>query len=153
YLKQPPAFASTTQQRRYELRHRFLRSTTCLPSSNPRSLAKIPCRSWSRGRRNTPPSREKRSRRRTRRPMARQVAQSAQIAFDRSLYILEAVEAGVAAYADHAQIVLTPSADAIVADISEREGGDVEDIAKAFCNHVLFETIARLRQAALREVA
>ena len=74
------------------------------------------------------------------------------ITFQRSLYLPEAVDAAVAAYAEHATIEVTPSADALVAVISAVVGNDAEIVAHAFCNHVLHETIARLRQAAPPEV-
>ncbi len=73
-----------------------------------------------------------------------------QLTFDRSLYLPDAVEAAAAAYAEHAQIELTSTADAVVAEISSMGEHDPEVVAKAFCNHVLHETIVRLRQAALR---
>ena len=72
-----------------------------------------------------------------------------QITFDRSLYLPEAVEAAAAAYADHATIELTPTADAVVAVMSAVAGGDPEIVANAFCNHVLHETIARMHSAVL----
>lgn len=73
-----------------------------------------------------------------------------QVSFDRSLYLPDAVEAAAAAYAQHAQIDLTPTDDAVVAKISDVGEHDPDVVAKAFCNHVLHETIVRLRQAALR---
>jgi hypothetical protein len=73
------------------------------------------------------------------------------ITFDRSLYLPEAVEAAAAAYAEHASIELTPGADAVVATIREVHEHDPQLVAHAFCNHVLYETIARQRQAALDE--
>jgi hypothetical protein len=74
------------------------------------------------------------------------------ITFDRSLYLPEAVDAAVAAYAEHAEIEVTPTADGMVAVISGVVGNDPEVVANAFCNHVLYETIARVHQAALPEV-
>jgi hypothetical protein len=67
------------------------------------------------------------------------------ISFDRSLYLPEAVDAAVAAYAEYARITLTPSADAIVAEIADGGDYDARTIANAFCNHVLHETIGRRR--------
>jgi hypothetical protein len=75
------------------------------------------------------------------------------ITFDTSLYLPEAVEAAVAAYAGHAQIELTPSPAGIVATISGVVGNDPRIVANAFCNHALYETIARRRQAGLQEVS
>jgi glycerophosphoryl diester phosphodiesterase len=77
---------------------------------------------------------------------------SKRISFDRSLYLPEAVEAAAAAYAEYAEIDVTLTADAVVAVISGVSEHDPEMVANAFCNHVLHETIARLRQAPLREV-
>lgn len=74
------------------------------------------------------------------------------IVFDRSLYLLEAVEAAAAAYGEHARIALSPSDDAVVAVISEVVDHDEREVVNAFCNHVLHETIARVRQSALQEV-
>lgn len=71
---------------------------------------------------------------------------SKRITFDRSLYLPQAVEAAAAAYAEHAQIEVTPSADAVVAEISGVVDNDPDVVANAFCNHVLYETIVRLRQ-------
>ena len=76
-----------------------------------------------------------------------------EISFDRSLYLPEAVEAAAAAYAEHAKIELTPTADAVEATVSSFAGNDEDLVANAFCNHVLYETIARKRQAVLQEVA
>lgn len=73
------------------------------------------------------------------------------ISFERSLYLPEAVDAAAAAYAEHAQIEVTPAADAVVAVISAP--ADEQTVVHAFCNHVLYETITRRRQAALDEVA
>jgi len=73
------------------------------------------------------------------------------IIFDRSLYLPEAVEAAAAAYAEHAEIELTPAADAVVAVISRVVEHDPHLVANAFCNHALHETIARMRQATLQE--
>lgn len=68
------------------------------------------------------------------------------VRFDRSLYVPEAVEAAAAAYAEHAQIELSTTAEAVVAEISAVAGNDAATVANAFCNHVLHETIARLHQ-------
>jgi hypothetical protein len=69
------------------------------------------------------------------------------IIFDRSLYLPEAVEAAATAYAEHAKIELTPSGDTVVAVISDVVEHDPQTVANAFCNHVLHETIVRMRQA------
>jgi hypothetical protein len=75
------------------------------------------------------------------------------IRFDRSLYLPEAVDAAATAYAEHAQIDVTTTADAVVAELSARDADEQRTVVNAFCNHVLHETIARRRQAALEEDA
>lgn len=75
----------------------------------------------------------------------------AEIVFDGSLYLPDAVTAAAAAYADHLQIELTQTADAVVAKVSGSVADDTQTVVNAFCNHVLYETIARRRQAALQE--
>ena len=80
------------------------------------------------------------------------MAMDKRIAFDRSLYVLEAVEAAASAYAEHAEVKLSPNAEAVDVTISVAAGDDLEAVAHAFCNHVLYETIARKRGAALQEV-
>lgn len=65
------------------------------------------------------------------------------VSFDRSLYLPEAVEAAVAAYAEHARIEVTSADGAIVALITAVGDIDPGLVANAFSNHVLHETIAR----------
>ena len=77
---------------------------------------------------------------------------SERITFDRSLYSPDAVEAAAEAYAEYAKIAVSPGTDAIVAEVSDTGDLDPQTVAHAFCNHVLHETIARRRQAALDEV-
>ena len=72
------------------------------------------------------------------------------ITFDRSLYLPEAVDAAAAAYAEHAKIEVTQIASGVVAVISE-VAAYPELVANAFCNHVLHETITRMRHATARE--
>lgn len=74
------------------------------------------------------------------------------ISFHRSLYLPEAVEAAATAFAEHAQIALSRSADETVAEISGVTDHDPELVANAFSNYVLQETIARMRQATPPEV-
>ena len=71
-----------------------------------------------------------------------------ELAFHRSLYLLEAVEAAASAYAEYAKIDLTPSGDSVTAVVSPLGDHDPRLLANAFANHVLHETIARRRQAA-----
>jgi hypothetical protein len=68
------------------------------------------------------------------------------LTFDRSLYLPEAVQAAAAAYADHAAISVETAGEQSVAVISDAGGHDPRELADAFCNHVLHETIARRRQ-------
>ena len=75
-----------------------------------------------------------------------------QISFARSVYLPEAVEAAAAAYAEHAKIDVTLANDASIAVMSDVAESDQEFVAHAFCNYVLHETIARIRQATMREV-
>ena len=74
------------------------------------------------------------------------------ITFDRSLYLPEAVEAAAAAYSEHAKIELTTGGDAVVVELSEVVGADPVMVVSAFCNHVLYETVTRIRQAAVEEL-
>jgi hypothetical protein len=74
------------------------------------------------------------------------------LVFDRSLYLPEAVEAAATAYADFARIEVTASGEATEVAISEVVDHDEQLIARAFANHVLHETILRVRQAARPEV-
>jgi hypothetical protein len=75
------------------------------------------------------------------------------IVFDESLYLPDAVAAAAAAYAEHVHVELTRTADAIVAKLSKIVGPDPQMVANAFCNHALYETIVRRRQAELQEEA
>jgi phosphoribosylformylglycinamidine (FGAM) synthase PurS component len=75
------------------------------------------------------------------------------VAFDRSLYLPEAVEAAAEAYRELAKIEVTASADVVEAVIDQVDEEDARTVVNAFCNHVLHETIARRRQSALDEVA
>ena len=75
------------------------------------------------------------------------------ITFDRSLYLPDAVDAAAQIYADYATIALEPGAEAVVAVISAAPEHDLAEVAHAFANHVLYETIARRRQAAMDEDA
>jgi hypothetical protein len=76
---------------------------------------------------------------------------SRRVTFDRSLYLPEAVDAAAEAYAQHATIVVKPAPDGVMAVISGTTEVDLNTVVNAFCNHVLYETIVRLRQSALQE--
>lgn len=73
------------------------------------------------------------------------------IRFDRSLYLPEAVTAAAAAYAEYARIDVATAGDAIVVTLTDPVEFDERTLVHAFCNHVLYETITRHRQAALEE--
>jgi len=75
------------------------------------------------------------------------------ITFERSLYLPEAVEAAAAAYAEYARIEVTMAPDEVVAVVEPVADEDGQNVARAFCNHVLYETITRRRQAPLEELA
>jgi hypothetical protein len=75
------------------------------------------------------------------------------ISFERSLYLPEAVEAAAAAYSEYARIDVTTEPDAVVAVVEPTIAEEGENVAHAFCNHVLHETITRRRQASLEEFA
>ena len=75
------------------------------------------------------------------------------VAFDCSLYSTEAVEAAAEAYGELAKIEVTPSAEAVVVTLDDIADEDAQMIVHAFCNHALYETIARRRQSALDEVS
>jgi hypothetical protein len=70
-----------------------------------------------------------------------------EIVFDGSLYLPDAIAAAAEAYAQLVRVELTPTADAIVAKLSGFVAGDPGVIVNAFCNHALYETIVRRRQA------
>jgi hypothetical protein len=78
---------------------------------------------------------------------------SERVSFDRSLYLPEAVDAAAEAYAAHAQIDVTPTAAGLDVVIGATGDLDPQTVVHAFCNHVLYETIARRRRAALDEGA
>lgn len=75
------------------------------------------------------------------------------LAFHRSLYLPEAVEAAAAAYADVAKIDVSRTPEGVDTVIDEAGDYDLATIANAFANHVLYETIALRRQAAIDEGA
>ena len=71
----------------------------------------------------------------------------ARIAFDRSLYLPEAVEAAARAYAGYAEITLERAGDDVVAVVDAVTGRDPRTVEHAFCNLALQETIVRMRRA------
>lgn len=75
----------------------------------------------------------------------------AEIVFDRSLYLPEAVAAAADAYREHATIEMTESGDAVVVTLSGVVGHDPQTVADAFCNHALYETILRRRREEQQE--
>jgi hypothetical protein len=68
------------------------------------------------------------------------------IHFSRSLYLTEAVEAAVAAYSEVATFDVQSDESEIAVQI-EADAGYGDTVYHAFCNHVLFESIVRTRQA------
>lgn len=69
------------------------------------------------------------------------------LAFDRSLYLPEAIHAAASAYADYAAIEVAENGDSIETTISGVADDELEMVAHAFGNHVLYETITRLRHS------
>jgi hypothetical protein len=62
------------------------------------------------------------------------------------LYLAEAVDAAVVAYGEVAEVSIENNENDITVQIEADEGyGDT--VYHAFCNHVLFESIVRTRQA------
>ena len=66
--------------------------------------------------------------------------------FDRSLYLVEAVQAAADAYSGHARIELTNEPQQTMVSIAVENAAYKEIIIDAFCNHVLFETVVRSRE-------
>jgi hypothetical protein len=75
------------------------------------------------------------------------------ILFDCSLYLPDAIDAAAAAYAGYAIVEVTRGDGAIAVDISPVGSHDAHELAHAFSNHVLHETIARIRRTAVDEGA
>ena len=70
-----------------------------------------------------------------------------EVTFDGSLYRSDAISAAAQAYAELVKVELTQTGDAIVAKFSGFVGDDRQLVVNAFCNHALYETIVRQRQA------
>lgn len=68
------------------------------------------------------------------------------IQFSRTLYLTEAVDAAVAAYAEVAEFEVKSDENDITVQI-DADAGYGDKVYHAFCNHVLFESIVRTRQA------
>lgn len=71
---------------------------------------------------------------------------SSTLAFHRSLYLPEAVNAAAAAYGSHANIQVTDSPTDVIVELSGYDARYGETIVDAFCNHVLFESVVRTRE-------
>lgn len=69
------------------------------------------------------------------------------VVFDAGLYLHEAVEAAAVAYREHVTVDVDRRGDGIVATLAGPKLDD--EVVDGFCNHALFETVARRRQAAL----
>jgi hypothetical protein len=67
------------------------------------------------------------------------------LSFSRSLYTNEAVEAAAQAYAGVAKIEVHAEGSDVLATIEPLDADAPPDLADAFANHVLFETIVRHR--------
>jgi hypothetical protein len=67
------------------------------------------------------------------------------VAFSRSLYRVDAVEASAAAYSGCARVVVTVAGSDIVATFEDPDPELGEDLFDGFANHALFETIVRQR--------
>jgi hypothetical protein len=74
------------------------------------------------------------------------------IVFDRSLYLPEAVAAAADAYGELARIEVSSADDAVAVVISEVVDHEESVLARAFANHVLHETISRLRQTVMQGI-
>ena len=67
------------------------------------------------------------------------------LAFSRSLYRVDAVEAAAAAYAGCARVEVTLNGSDVTATFEDPDPELGEDLFDAFANHALFETIVRAR--------
>ena len=74
------------------------------------------------------------------------------IVFDRSLYLPEAVDAAAEAYGELARIEVSAAGDAVAVVISDVVDHEEAVVARAFANHVLHETITRLRQTVMQRI-
>ena len=71
-----------------------------------------------------------------------------QIAFHRSLYLPDAVQAAVGAYGDYVESIDVEQGDQdIKVTLRGFDPGYGDVIGDAFANHVLFETVVQSRQA------
>ena len=70
------------------------------------------------------------------------------VTFSRSLYRVDGIEAAAAAYAELAEITVIPGDSEVVVRF-ERPHPDMprDQLVDAFCNHALFETVRRYRDA------
>ena len=67
-------------------------------------------------------------------------------AFDRQLYSAEAIENTVGAYDHLAKITVEVEGQDIVVRFEDEDPQHAEVLVDSFCNHVLYETIARERK-------
>ena len=68
------------------------------------------------------------------------------VVFSRALYLPDAVRAAVAAYVGLATFQVEVLDDDVTVDISEPDAAVAAIVVDEFCNHVLHETIVRLRE-------
>jgi hypothetical protein len=70
------------------------------------------------------------------------------VTFSRSLYRIDGIESAAAAYAGLAQITVTPGESEIVVSLAQPHPDiPAQELVDAFCNHALFETVRRHREA------
>lgn len=68
------------------------------------------------------------------------------VLFCRALYLPEAVRAAVEAYGELAAFAVEVRDDDVAVDISDPDADVASVLVDEFCNHVLHETIVRLRE-------
>lgn len=68
------------------------------------------------------------------------------VLFSRALYLADAVGAAVEAYGELATFAVVELDDEVAVDISDPDPEVAEVLVDEFCNHVLHETIVRLRE-------
>ena len=68
------------------------------------------------------------------------------VVFSRALYLPEAVRAAAQAYGELATFAVDVSDDDVTVDISEPDPEVASVLVDEFCNHVLHETVVRLRE-------
>lgn len=67
------------------------------------------------------------------------------LSFSRSLYDKEAIDAAAEAFKALATFQVSAADDAITVSVSEIDARVADRLTDAFCNHALYETVARAR--------